>query len=224
MGLLSLLNTDPLGFFLILILLTVSLTAHEWGHAITALWMGDRTAKDLGRISLNPLKQIDPLGLLMLLIAGFGWAKPVPINPMRFSNYRLGLFIVSIAGIVINLLIATGLAFALKWLSITYPAEVRSVFQSDQHSLPGTLALIALYGASINLTLAVFNFLPIPPLDGSKILMSLLPRSMHRFFWSLEANPYYGIAAMVLFLAFLRQPIGNLISTAQDKFLALFGL
>ncbi len=224
MGLLRLLESDPLGFFLIFILLALSLTAHEWGHAITSLWMGDPTAKDLGRVTLNPFRHLDPIGLLMLLIAGFGWAKPVPINPTRFRNYRLGLFVVSIAGIVVNLIIATALALTLKWLSQNYPGEVRSVFRDDLHSLPGTLALIAYYAAAINLTLAVFNFLPIPPLDGSKILMSLLPKSLHRFFWSLEANPYYAITAMVLFLTFLRQPISILIGKFQDLFFGLFGL
>lgn len=224
MGLLSLLNTDPLGFFLVLILLTLSLTAHEWGHAITSLWMGDTTSRDLGRVSLNPFRHLDPIGLLMLLIAGFGWAKPVPINPTRFRNYRLGLFVVSIAGIVINLLIATALSFILKWMVQTYPTEINQIFREDLKTLPGILALAAYYAASINLTLAFFNFLPIPPLDGAKILMSLLPRSLHRFFWSLEANPYYALTAMVLFLTFLRQPVAGLISGFQNWFFGWFGL
>lgn len=222
MGLLSYLQSDPLTFFLLVGVLVVSLSAHEWGHAISAYWMGDSTAKERGRVSLNPLRHLDPFGTLLLLLVGFGWAKPVPINPDNFRRYRLGLFVVSIAGIVVNILIALALTLVLRWLVGAYPAEVGAVFQSNQHTLPGTLALTALLAASINLSLAVFNLLPIPPLDGSKILQSVLPTSLQGYLWRLEANPTYAIVAMLLFLTVLRQPVGSLIRWVQTAFFGVF--
>lgn len=224
MGLLSLFQTDPLAALLVLTVLVVSLSLHEWGHAIAALWMGDQTAKLQGRVTINPLKHLDPIGSLMLLLVGFGWAKPVPIFPPNFRNYRVGLFVVSVAGILINILIATLLVLALRWLVNTYPAEVRAMFQDDLHSIPGTAALVAYFAATINLALAVFNLLPIPPLDGSKILQSFLPLRLHPYIWRLEANPYYSLVAMLLFLTVLRQPIGSFLRFVQGEFFQLFGL
>ncbi|MDW8426519.1 MAG: site-2 protease family protein, partial [Meiothermus sp.] len=187
---LPLLQSDPLAFLLVVLVLMLSLALHEWGHAITALWMGDATAKEQGRVSLNPLKHLDLIGSLMILLVGFGWAKPVPIYPPNFRRYRVGLFVVSIAGIVINLLIATGLALFLRaMLDLGY-------LQSPTGWLEVAIQA-AVVAASINLTLAVFNLLPIPPLDGSKILQSFLPLRWHPYIWRLEMNPTYAIVAML---------------------------
>jgi len=218
MGLLSYLQTDPLTFFLLVAILVISLSAHEWGHAIAALWMGDPTAQERGRISFNPLRHLDPFGTLLLLLVGFGWAKPVPINPNNFRRYRWGLFVVSIAGIVINLLMALLLTLLLRVLVGAYPAEVAATFGRNGHNLPGTVALAALLAASINLSLAVFNLLPIPPLDGSKILQSVLPSRLQPYLWRLEANPTYTLVAMVLFLTVLRQPVAGLIGWVRTGF------
>lgn len=119
MGLLPLLQSDPLAFGLVVLVLLVSLALHEWGHAVTALWMGDPTARDQGRVTLNPFKHLDLIGSIMILLVGFGWARPVPIYPPNFRQYRLGLFVVSIAGIFINLLIATALALVLRGILAT---------------------------------------------------------------------------------------------------------
>lgn len=224
MGLFSLFQTDPLTAFLVLGVLIISLSLHEWGHAIAALWMGDQTAQQQGRVTLNPLKHLDPIGSIMLIFVGFGWAKPVPIYPPNFRNYRVGLFVVSIAGIVINILIAILLTLVLRWLVNAYPGEVRAMFQSDIRSIPGIAALVAYLAATINLALAVFNLLPIPPLDGSKILQSFLPLRLHPYIWRLEANPYYSLVAMLLFLTVLRQPIGDFLRLARGEFFQLFGL
>lgn len=222
MGLLRIFQSDPLTFFLLVGVLLLSLSAHEWGHAISALWMGDSTAKERGRVSLNPLRHLDPFGTLMLLLVGFGWAKPVPINPNNFRRYRLGLFVVSIAGIVVNILIALILSVFLRWLVGVYPAEVQGMLQNNQHSVAGTIALTALLAATINLSLAVFNLLPIPPLDGSKILQSVLPSSLQPFLWRLESNPTYAIVAMLLFLTVLRSPVSSLIGWVQTHFFGFF--
>jgi len=219
--LLQLLGQDPALFFLILLILALSLVLHELGHAVAALWMGDHTAQAQGRITLNPFKHLDPIGTLMLLVAGVGWARPVPIYPPNFRNYRLGLFLVSIAGIAINVLLALGFALLVRLLLDLDPAGVRSAFVGEGRDFFGLLALAAYFAFAINLALAVFNLLPVPPLDGSKILQSFLPAGLQRYFWQLEANPTYAIVVLVLFLTVLRGPIGGFIGSAQDLFLNL---
>jgi len=217
MGLLPLLQSDPLAFGLVVVILLLSLALHEWSHAITALWMGDSTAKEQGRATLNPLKHLDLIGSAMILLVGFGWARPVPIYPPNFRYYRLGLFLVSIAGIVANLLIATALALALRWM-------LASGYLENPSSVALLLAQVAVVAASINLTLAVFNLLPIPPLDGSKIVQSFLPLRWHPYIWRLEANPTYAIVAILLLLTLLRQPLSSFLSLVRARFFDGFGL
>ena len=217
MGLLPLLQSDPLAFGLVVLVLMVSLALHEWGHAITALWMGDAAAKEQGRVTLNPLKHLDLIGSLMIMLVGVGWARPVPIYPPNFRSYRAGLFVVSIAGIVINLLIATLLALLLRWmLDVGHLQSPTAIWE--------VVARVAVVAASINLTLAVFNLLPIPPLDGSKILQSFLPLRWHPYLWRLEGNPTYAIVALLLLLTVFRQPLSSFLSIVRTQFFNLFGL
>jgi Zn-dependent protease len=217
MGLLPLLQTDPVAFVLVVLVLMVSLALHEWGHAITALWMGDPTAKQKGRLTLNPVKHLDILGSLMILLVGFGWAKPVPVYPPNFRSYRIGLFVVSIAGIVINLLIATSLALLLRWM-------LDAGYLQNPTAFVQLVVQVAVVAASVNLTLAIFNLLPIPPLDGSKILQSFLPLRWHPYIWRLEMNPTYAIVAILLLLTVFRQPLGSFLSAVRTQFFNLFGL
>ncbi len=217
MGLLPLLQNDPLAFVLVVLVLMFSLALHEWGHAITALWMGDSTAKEQGRVTLNPLKHLDLVGSLMIMLVGFGWAKPVPIYPPHFRNYRVGLFVVSIAGIVINLLIAMSLALLLRWMLEVGYLQNPSAFWEQ-------VARVAVVTASINLTLAVFNLLPIPPLDGSKIVQSFLPLRWQPYIWRLEMNPSYAIVALLLLLTVFRQPLSSFLGAVRTQFFNLFGL
>ncbi|GIW27651.1 MAG: site-2 protease family protein [Meiothermus ruber] len=217
MGLLPLLQSDPLAFGLVVLVLLVSLALHEWGHAVTALWMGDPTARDQGRVTLNPFKHLDLIGSIMILLVGFGWARPVPIYPPNFRQYRLGLFVVSIAGIFINLLIATALALVLRGILATGLLDNPSGFVL-------VIAQAMAVAASINLTLAVFNLLPIPPLDGSKILQSVLPLRWHSYIWRLESNPAYAIVAMLLLLTVLRQPLSSFLGLVRARFFESFGL
>lgn len=216
MGLLPLLQTDPLAFSLVVLVLLASLALHEWGHAVTALWMGDPTARNQGRVTLNPLKHLDPIGSVLILLVGFGWARPVPIYPPNFRHYRLGLFVVSIAGILINLLIATVLALVL-W-------GMLAGLLHNPDGLVLVAAQAAAVAASINLTLAVFNLLPIPPLDGSKILQSFLPLRWHPYIWRLESNPTYAIVAMLLLLTVFRQPLSSFLILVRTGFFEAFGL
>jgi Zn-dependent protease len=139
--------------------LLVAATVHEYAHAYVAVRLGDPTPKRLGRLTLNPLAHLDPWGTLLLLLVGFGWAKPVPVNPVYFSDPRRGMLLVAAAGPVANLI----LLVALGSLS-------RTGFSPE----PGWIWALWLRLIYVNAVLAVFNLLPVPPLDGSRILGAFL--------------------------------------------------
>ncbi|HVO68136.1 MAG TPA: site-2 protease family protein [Syntrophales bacterium] len=171
MGLLNLLIKDPLTFILLAIPLLYSIILHELAHGWVAYRMGDSTAKWQGRLSLNPLEHLDPIGTIMLFIFGFGWAKPVPVNFNNFHDTRKGLILVSSAGIAANMMLAF-LAFLLSRLLSPVPS--------------GVLSTLLFYLAQINIILASFNLIPIPPLDGSKILMGFVSERFQYFLSRLE--------------------------------------
>jgi Zn-dependent protease len=224
MGLLALFQENPAIFFVVVVVLFLSLALHEWGHAISALWMGDRTAQMQGRVTLNPLKHLDILGAIMLLLVGFGWAKPVPVYPPNFRNYRVGLFVVSIAGIVINLILAVAFGLLLRYLYFQDPNGVAEAIRNGSLDAAGFMAVVAFYVATVNLALAFFNLLPIPPLDGSKILQAFLPLRWHPYIWRLEANPTYAIVALLLFFTVLRQPVQQFLGFVRTQFFQILGL
>jgi Zn-dependent protease len=151
----------------------IGLSFHEFSHGLAAYFMGDQTAKNAGRLTLNPRAHIDILGFLTLLLAGFGWAKPVPINPWSFKKRRIGTIIVSLAGPFMNLL----LAFITLFVVFSF-----QIFQWDNQILLDIV--IGIY--SVNVSLFIFNLLPIPPLDGSKILASVLPGQLEGKLYGLE--------------------------------------
>lgn len=184
MGLLNLLIKDPLTFALIAVPLLYSVILHELAHGWVAYRMGDPTAKLMGRLSLNPLRHLDPVGTLMLFIFGFGWARPVPVNFANLQGNRRGLIFVSSAGIVVNMILAFVAIFLLQFLS---PSE---------HSIAG---MMLYYMAQINIILAAFNLIPIPPLDGSKILMGFLS---HRLQYALSRLEPYGFFIIIGLLYF----------------------
>lgn len=187
MGLLNLLINDPLAFILLAIPLMYSVVLHELAHGWVAWRMGDPTAKMQGRLSLNPLRHLDPIGTIMLFIFGFGWAKPVPVNFNYIRDTKKGLILVSSAGIITNMLLAF-LAFFLYRLLTPVPGEV--------------MATLLSYLAQINIILAAFNLIPIPPLDGSKILMGFLPERLRYSFSRLEPYGFFIIIGL-LFLGAL---------------------
>jgi Zn-dependent protease len=203
MGLLNLLFKNPAVFFMVAIPILYAIIIHELAHGWVANRMGDPTARLAGRLSLNPLKHLDPVGTLMLLFFGFGWAKPVPINLANIPNQRKGLIMVSAAGIAAN--IAMAFLALLAW-------RLWASSASDETKL------ILYYVAQINIILAAFNLIPIPPLDGSKILMGFLP---HRFQYAFARVEPYGffiiigllyIGALDPVIAFFRGLILSLIS------------
>jgi Zn-dependent protease len=192
MGLLKLLTKDPLSFALVAIPLLFSVIIHEVAHGWVAYRMGDPTAKWLGRLSLNPLKHLDPIGTLMLFLAGFGWARPVPINFNNISDKRKGLIFVSSAGIVANILFAFVALLFFKLFSI--PSS-------------GMVAILVYYVVQINITLAALNLIPIPPLDGSKIMMGIVSERARYFLARLEPYGFFIIIGF-LYLGILDPLIG----------------
>ncbi|MGQ9817673.1 MAG: site-2 protease family protein [bacterium] len=145
--------------------LLLALTVHEYFHGYVAYQMGDPTAKFAGRLTFNPIKHIDPIGFIAFMIFRFGWAKPVPINPYNFYNYKKGLIYTSLAGPLSNFSLAFLFGLSLRIL--------HSPFLTN-NLMP--LWIMLQYGMLYNLILCAFNLIPIPPLDGSKILFNLLPR------------------------------------------------
>ncbi len=161
---------------IILSVLLFSLTVHETAHAVTADWFGDPTARRLGRISLNPLVHLDPVGSLMLPLMGyflggfiFGWAKPVPVNPANLKNHRRDFLVIAAAGPASNIVLAIG-------ASVLLGAVPGGLGASD--GVAGALATVGFTMLQLNLLLAVFNMLPIPPLDGGNVVAGLLPESL----------------------------------------------
>ena len=180
MGLLQLLIKDPLAFVLLAVPLLYSIILHELAHGWVAYRMGDPTARYAGRLTLNPLRHLDPIGTVMLFLFGFGWAKPVPINLSYVRPARLGLILVSSAGILTNLLLAVT---ALLLLRLLNPG--------------GSLETLLYVMAQINIMLASFNLIPIPPLDGSKILMGFLSERLQIALARLEPFGFFIIIGLL---------------------------
>jgi Zn-dependent protease len=196
MGLLKLLTQDPLTFALVAIPLLFSIIIHEVAHGWVAYRMGDPTAKFSGRLTFNPLSHLDPIGTLALFVAGFGWAKPVPVNFLNLRDQRKGVILVSSAGILANIL----LAFVAQLL-------IR-LFSASSSGIAVILVYKVCYIVSyINITLAALNLIPIPPLDGSKILMGILWEKTPYFLTRLEPYGFFIIIGL-LFLGILDPLIG----------------
>ncbi len=191
-----------INFIFQIVILIISIMAHEVAHGAAAYAFGDPTAKNQGRLTLNPLKHIDLFGSiilpLMLFItkAGFlfGWAKPVPYNPYNLSPRRLGEFCVAIAGIATNFIIA-----------IIFSVFIRFSFALN---LSEPVIQLMIYVVFLNLVLGVFNLIPIPPLDGSKILFTLIP---YRYEHHLRVLEQYGFFFLIIFIVFFGGVISQIV-------------
>lgn len=161
---LSLLGTNPSAFLVIVLAFVIALTVHEFSHAFVARLLGDRTAEDAGRLTLNPVAHLDLFGTLLLITAGFGWGKPVPVNPHNLRSPRWGNALVSAAGPISNLIMVVVFGLGFRYALNASKLGSENLFSAF---------LLAL--TQINLVLMVFNLIPIPPLDGSKVLFSVLP-------------------------------------------------
>ena len=169
--------------------LLFSLSAHECAHGFAAYKQGDGFAKSAGRLTLNPFKHIDPIGTLMMLLVGFGWAKPVPIVPGNFRNGRKSMFIVSFAGILTNLILAV-ISMFLIYFFVYIIAPSSSFFLTDIGTkIHSVVYMILYYMVFINLNLAVFNLIPISPLDGYKIFKEIfIGKINYSFFLNMERH------------------------------------
>ncbi len=200
----SILSGGDMRMALIRLLLTlpiilIALSTHEASHAYAAYKMGDRTAYNLGRMTFNPLKHIDPLGFLAMLIFSYGWAKPVPISVRNFKNPKRGMAITAIAGPISNLLL--GLIGCLICASIDY-LSIRLIIGGGLEGFTSNvidiLVIFFQYFAIINLMLAVFNLIPVPPFDGSRFFALFLPQKW--YFGIMKYEKYFMIGILLLSL------------------------
>ncbi len=179
---------------LLLIALPVllALTFHEYAHAYVAYRHGDDTAKQSGRLTLNPLRHLDPLGTVMIFLVHFGWAKPVPVNPQQLRNPKKDMLWISAAGPLANMV-----------LGLMSGILIRIVFAfsgaPERHSVAGLLVFMVGMSLQINLALAIFNILPIAPLDGSKILYGLLPARYADKIYFLERYGPFILIGLIIF-------------------------
>jgi Zn-dependent protease len=201
---LFLLRDEPQLFAAFVIAVIVGITFHEFSHAAVASLQGDQTARSQGRLTLNPLSHLDPLGSIALIVAGFGWGRPVPVTPSRLRNRRFGHVLVGLAGPAANFVLALVSVVALR---IAYqPADLS--FDVDF-----TLRLLDTLVA-VNVILGVFNLLPIPPLDGSTLLSILLPPSRQNILRFLEQYGIFLLLALLILAPNLLTPIFRSITEA----------
>ncbi len=196
--------------------LLLALTFHEFAHGFVAYRLGDPTAQNAGRLTLNPLKHLDPIGTIAFFFIKFGWAKPVPVNPSYFRNPKTDMLWVALAGPATNL--------ALAVISAVMTKTIWFLAANLPYSTAAEAILVPLNGmlvASvwINLVLCIFNFLPIPPLDGSRILMGLLPNKAARSYMQIERYGFM-IILVLAFSGLLGKVIMPIISFANSLLLS----
>ena len=170
----------------------LALTFHEFAHAYVANRLGDDTAKQSGRLSLNPLRHLDPLGTIMIFLVHFGWAKPVPVNPYRLKNPKKDMLWISAAGPCANMILALASGILFRFL-------VATAGEPNRYSFMGLLTYVVFMSLQINLALAIFNILPIAPLDGSKILSGLLPDGFGKMFYYMERYGPFILLGLIIF-------------------------
>lgn len=193
-----------------LLVIFVMLPLHEFAHATVAGWFGDRTAKMLGRQTLNPLKHIDYVGALLLLLVGFGWAKPVPVNLDHRKNPKGAMAVVALAGPLSNLLAGIVGGLLINLVLVINPMAVL-IFAGQSTGIWSYVVLFLYYFMVINISLAVFNLIPIPPLDGSKILMAFLP---NRICYQIQRNE--AMISMILMIAIFLGVFSGPLTVAQN--------
>lgn len=193
---LELLREDPGGFLRLIVMVSVALliaiTIHEFSHAMIAYYFGDDTAKRQGRVSLNPLVHLDPIGTLMLLFVGFGWGKPVPVNSLRLRREK-DMALVAFAGPLSNLVFAALIFLPFRFGNLI-PLEPLVFMRSEDLILPGPLFYILFF----SIVLALFNLIPIPPLDGFNVAMGLVPARLTDRVYKYAV---YGPMALVIIIA-----------------------
>ena len=193
----------------------LGLTVHEYSHAIVAHWCGDDTSRDQGRVTLNPVKHIDPYGFILLFIAGFGWAKPVQFNEQNLNNPRTDVLKIAVAGPLSNAILAMILSFILISVSSFFPFRYDAPFIWE----------VTVYAIFINWGLFVFNLIPLPPLDGSHLLFSHFRKypAIYNVLYKYGSWVLFGLIILTLVSKINFLPIWPLIEIISNGFLGLFG-
>ena len=192
-----------------------ALSFHEYAHGWMANRLGDPTAKNAGRLTLNPLAHLDPLGTLMIVIVHFGWAKPVPVNPFNLADPKKDMLKIALAGPVSNVLMAAATGMLIRLM--------QGMGMRVDSSFLGFFQYMLYFLVMINLVLAIFNMIPIPPLDGSKILFGLLPAEYEESFIRYESKGPILLLGLVIVNNFLGIPIfSTIISPFVTYFSSLF--
>lgn len=188
-------------YFSRIITMLLVLPLHESAHALVAKWFGDDTAERQGRISLNPLAHLDPFGGLLMVLTGFGWAKPVPINPLRMKKYRAGISLTALAGPVSNLLAAfvAGIAYN---IIICTKSGLMALVSSEVTTMSCVLLLLS-FLFQVNVGLAVFNLIPIPPLDGYNVLSYFTSEKVDRWFYRHQREVTFAFIVVILGLSYI---------------------
>lgn len=188
----------------------IAIILHELAHGLMSYWLGDPTPKRQGRLSLNPLNHLDLVGTLCLIFFHVGWAKPVVVNPEYYKNKKLGMFLVAFAGPFVNILVCiTSMVIYAIYIRICYRFEI---YNENLHIVVGTFLMTL---AMINLGLAIFNLLPIPPLDGSKILGSFLKGEVYEQYMKYQQYGFI-ILALILLLSSMSSGGMSFITVAVD--------
>jgi Zn-dependent protease len=181
----------------------ICITLHELAHGVVAYWLGDTTAKDAGRLTLNPIRHLDLMGMLMMVVFHFGWAKPVPVNMSRFKNPKTGMAITAVAGPGMNVIIAVVFLFL---YGLLFEPLGRDSFVLEMVYLT----------AYLSLSFAIFNIIPISPLDGSKVLGAVLPERHYRTLMHYERYGMFLLLALVA-TGVLGRPLSTVTQAAFDK-------
>lgn len=202
------------GLFATAFVVFCTLPVHEFAHAWTATKLGDQTARLSGRLSLDPMRHIDPLGAITLFLVGFGYGKPVPVNPRNFKNPKAGMALTALAGPASNLIMAA-LFILLRYIfGAVLPLN---------SMIAKACMVFCIYAASINIGLAVFNLIPVPPLDGSRVLQLLIPSKY--YFKFMQYERYIVIVVIVLlFTGALSRPLSYLSNLIFDGLDTIIGL
>lgn len=209
--------SDLIQYLLMLPIILLALSTHEVSHGLAAYKLGDHTARDFGRLTLNPLKHLDPFGVICMLLFRFGWAKPVPVNARYFKNPRRDMALTAAAGPVSNILLSFVFALLLRvqlfavehfFYEDMIAAAIGSSSVSMGFKMMCVLAYILYMGVLLNINLAVFNLIPIPPFDGSRIAYVFLPQNFYFKIMRYERYIMIGILLLLLFTPFLSNTVG----------------
>lgn len=215
-------NSKLSELFINALVLFTALPVHECAHAWTAHKMGDDTAKEQGRITLNPFKHLSLWGSLMMVLIGFGWGKPVNVNPDNFKNPKKGMVLTSLAGPASNFIMALLAMICCRVCYMIAAVDAMTSSLGTSKDIFFTISDVFLYVTLINISLGVFNFLPIPPLDGSKIFNAVLPEKI--YFTIMKYEQFIFIALIVLmYSGLLDKPLAFLQNTVISVMLFLTG-